>query len=201
LAGIEIKKVYDAARSLFLLTDEMLRALEAEMAKLSFEQKIQNKRMTSYDLGRATEWMPYFLELVFAKRGTDQRRGIGVAVLFDVLDRRQLEFPVVFAGALDFPRTITNGFSYNLFEFCRLNRDRMKELKHEVPFYTATFANTASNEFSNGVGYFLRLESLQDRACLAALIVEPCLELFNSDFVTARSAIAQVAVVDKEFFN
>jgi hypothetical protein len=200
LAGTEIKKVYDAARSLFLLTDEMLRALEAEMAKSGFEQKIQNKRMTSYDLGRATEWMPYFLELVFAKRGPDQRRGIGVAVLFDVLDRRHLEFPVVFAGVLDFPRTITNGFSYNLFEFCRLNRDRMKDLEHEAPFYTATFASIG-NEFSKGVGYFLRLESLQDRSCLASLIVEPCLELFNSNLVTAGSAIAQVAVVDKEFFN
>jgi hypothetical protein len=198
LPGTEIKKIYDAARSVFLLTDEMLRALEGEMATRGFQQKVQNKRMTSYDLGRASEWMPYFLELVFAKRGSDQRRGVGVAVLFDVFDRRQLEFPIVFSGVLDFPRMITNGFSYNLFELCSLNRDKIKQLEHEAPFYTATFANS---DFSKGIGYFLRLDSLQDRSCLTSLIVEPCLELLNGNLDAARSAITQIAVGDKEFFS
>ena len=115
MTGTEIKKVYDAARSICLQTGEMLRTLEAEMNERKFVQRVQNKRMTTYDLGNPAEWMPYFLEVVFAE--TEQsgaKRGIGVAVLFDDLERQSLEFPIVFAGALDFSNPITKNFSHNL---------------------------------------------------------------------------------------
>ncbi len=39
MTGVEIKKIYDAARSIFFETVEMLRTLEGEMK--GFEQKIE----------------------------------------------------------------------------------------------------------------------------------------------------------------
>ena len=190
MKGEDIKKVYDAARAICLETGDMLRALEGEMIKQKFEQKIQNKRMTTYDLGSPGEWMPYFLELVFAKPGSESKRGIGIAVLFDTLDRRQLQFPVVFCGVLDFPTSITKNFSYNLYNLCSLNTKNLSEM--DKPFYRAKFAGTG--DFSEGVGYFLRLESLENRQSLISLIVEPCVLLFNHNPEAARSAVSELAL-------
>jgi hypothetical protein len=196
MQGEDIKNVYDAARAICLETGDMLRALEGEFAKQNFEQKVKNKKMTTYDLGNPAEWMPYFLELVFAERGSESKRGIGTAVLFDTLDRRQLKFPVVFCGALTFSRSITKNFSYNLYYFCSFRTKN--PIKEDGLLYKTTFAG--ADDFNEGVGYFLRLESLQDRQSLVSLVVEPCRLLVNEKFDDARSAIAKVAVKAEDFF-
>ena len=197
MTGVEIKKVYDAARSICLQTGEMLRTLEAEMNQRKFVQRVQNKRMTTYDLGNPAEWMPYFLEVVFAEREQSAaRRGIGVAVLFDDLERQSLEFPIVFAGALDFSNPITKNFSYNLHDLCTL---KTREFRSDPPFYRFGFKGKL-DDFHEAVGYFLRLETLEDRESLRSLIIEPCIALHKGNVAAAQDAVASSALRAKQFF-
>lgn len=197
MTGLEIKKVYDAARSICLQTGEMLRALEAEMGKKQFDQRVQNKRMTTYDLGSPAEWMPYFLEIIFAKREQNiAYRGIGVAVLFDDLEQQSLEFPIVFAGVLDFPNPITKNFSCNLYNLCTF---KIGEVKYDRPLYSAVFKG--KSDFGEAQGYFLRLEALENREKLRSLIVEPCLALFGGDAGKARAAVSECALEAKPLFR
>lgn len=57
------------------------------------------------------------------------------------------------------------------------------------------------NDFSSGVGYFLRIESLHDRQRLTSLIIDPCVALFNDDPDAARSELSDSALEAKEFFR
>jgi hypothetical protein len=75
----------------------------------------------------------------------------------------------------------------------------MKEFKPAPPFYGATFTSKA--DCVRGEGYFLRLETLENRARLTSLIVEPCLELLEGNSDAARNLVKQQALEDKDFFS
>lgn len=198
MAGADIKRIYDAMKSLCIETSQMLSEIKGELAKNHFQQK--NPTTSWYRSGAIDQpsfWLPYFLQVLFSQRdGEWGDRAVGVVVLFDDGYAGLVKYPIVVCGVLRGLSEQKPIGSDNFVNFCS-KPAIWKEAEYHTPFFTARFPK--SSDCSELTAYFLELVSLEDRAKLISLVVQPCLDLFQDNLDAARSAVEGAAVTPKDF--